>query len=111
MNQTNQIDQRNQITRQTGFAPHVRIIEVLACQDSFPQPASAEVVPLIVRLPSNASNDARALPSPLCCRLRLLVMIRASSCYAPGTEDSNLDPCPVFGVHITLLAKKKNRAR
>src|SRR5207245_8055678 len=31
----------------------------------FPQPARTEVVSLIVRLPSSASNNARTLPSPL----------------------------------------------
>ena len=47
------------------LVPQGRTIEPLVCQNSFPQSASAEVVSLIVRLSSNASNTARALPSPL----------------------------------------------
>jgi hypothetical protein len=89
-------------TRADDEIQHAKIV--------FSQPASAEVVSLIVPLPSSDSNTARAFPSPLCCRLRLFVMVRALSCYAPGTEDSNLDPCPVFEVHIVILARKNTEA-
>jgi len=47
--------------------------------------------------------EYRLHPRNLDCRLRLLVMIRTSSGDAQGTEDSNLTPCPVFGVHHNAI--------
>ena len=47
MNQMNQTNQRDQMTRQTGLVPDVRIVEAPRAEMVFPQPASSIVLSTI----------------------------------------------------------------